>query len=73
VALARPAVGCAAGVVAGERGRRRPTALSRQHLEELLLRVKPPEALLRRAFPDFEAGLRELPPFIRDTDFNLHV
>ena len=43
-----------------------------QHMEEAPPAPKPPTALLRRAFPDLEAGLRELPPFIRDTDFNLH-
>jgi hypothetical protein len=43
-----------------------------QHLQEAPPPPKLPDALLRRAFPDLEAGLRELPPFIRDTDFNLH-
>ena len=43
-----------------------------QHLEETPPPPRLPDALLRRAFPDLEAGLSELPPFIRDTDFNLH-
>jgi hypothetical protein len=43
-----------------------------QHMEAPLPPPKPPAALLRSAFPDLEAGLRELPPFIRDTDLNLY-
>jgi hypothetical protein len=43
-----------------------------QHMEEPAPPPPPPAPLLRRAFPDLETGLRGLPPFVRDTDLNLH-
>jgi hypothetical protein len=68
-----------AGLIAGLAGLLAllPSPARADHDQELHMEAPPPppktpDALLRRAFPDLEAGLRELPPFIRDTDLNLY-